>query len=41
MKSLWEPAAPRGQCGRAAVRGMAISLALCLAVIAAVVLGLL
>ena len=40
MRSLWERTAPRGQCGKSAVRGMAISLVLCMALIAAVVLGL-
>ena len=41
MKSLWEPAAPRGQCGKAAVRGLVIGGALGLALLAAILVGVL
>jgi len=40
VRTLWERTAPHGQCGRSAVRGIAISVALCLGLIAAVALGL-
>ena len=41
MKSLWEPSAPRGQCGKAAVWGLAMGGALGLALLAAILAGLL
>jgi hypothetical protein len=41
MRSLWERAPPRGQCGQAAARGLVIGLALGLALLAAVLSGLL
>ena len=41
MRSLWERAPPRGECGKAALRGFLISAALCLALLAAILLGLL
>jgi hypothetical protein len=40
VKSLWEPAPPRGQCGKAAVRGIVIGVALGLALLAATLVGL-
>ena len=41
MKSLWEPAVPRGQCGGAAITGVATGAALGLAPLAAILVGLL
>ena len=41
MRSLWERVSPRGQCGKSVLWGMAIGLALSLAVIAALALRLL
>ncbi len=41
MKSLWEPAGPRGRCGKAALAGMAVGVALGLALLAAILIGLL
>ena len=41
MKSLWEPGPRRGDCGKAAVWGLAIGGALGLSLLAAVLVGLL
>jgi len=41
MKSLWEPGPRRGDCGKAAARGLVIGGALGLALLAAVLVGLL
>ncbi len=40
MKSLWELAPPRGQCGKAAAIALAASIPLCLALIGAHLLDL-
>ena len=40
MKSLWERAPPRGQCGKAAASGMVIGVALSLALLAVALVGL-
>jgi hypothetical protein len=41
MKTLWEGREPRGQCGKAAERGLAIGLALGALLLVAVLAGLL
>ena len=41
MKSLWEPSSRRGQCGKAAGIGLIVSALLSLALMAAVLSGLL
>ncbi len=41
MKTLWERSARRGQCGKAAALALAISIPVCLALAAAIILGLL
>ena len=40
MRTLWEPTAKRGQCGKAAVRGLATGLLLACAIAVASLLGL-
>ena len=40
MRSLWERAPRRGQCDKAAIRGMVIGAAVALALIVAALLGL-
>ena len=41
VRSLWQPGPKRGQCGKAAALALAISIPVCLALAAAVLLGFL
>ena len=40
MRSLWEPGRKRGECGKSAVRGLAIGVAIAAAAVAASLSGL-